>query len=216
MALSMVVVRLSRAGAVHKPFYHVVVADSRAKRDGKYIERLGFLNYYARGEEKPYSLDTERLEYWVSKGAVLRPSVRKLVRRCKRGDANPAKTETGPVAGKQVSYHPAAEAPQASKVAGDVASPVVAEKQSPVPANTGETPAAAVTPTMGAIAVPSAPKETTAVSESGVAVAPTAAGEKDSVPEAPLAVVPDDTQKLETEKKKGAVPASLGDGEKVA
>ena len=82
----MVVIRLSRSGAVHRPFYHVVVADSRSSRDGRFIEHIGFLNYYAKGEEKPYRLDTERLDYWVKRGAKMRPSVVKLLRRSKNGD----------------------------------------------------------------------------------------------------------------------------------
>ena len=80
----MVVIRLSRAGAVHRPFYHVVVSDSRSRRDSNYIERLGYLNYFASGQDKPFRLDVERVNHWVSKGAVIRPSVSKLIRRIKR------------------------------------------------------------------------------------------------------------------------------------
>ena len=95
----MVVIRLSRAGAVHRPFYHVVVADSRSRRDSKHIETLGYLNYYAGGAERPLELDVERLEHWVSKGAIVRPSVAKLVRRMKRGDTEPKKKKKAAVPG---------------------------------------------------------------------------------------------------------------------
>lgn len=65
----MVTIRLSRGGAKKRPFYHVVVADSRSRRDGKYIERLGFFNPIARGQETRLRLDTERVQYWLATGA---------------------------------------------------------------------------------------------------------------------------------------------------
>ena len=80
----MVVVRLSKSGSTHRPFYHVVVTDSRARRDSRYIERIGFLNYFAAENEKVFDLNEERLNYWVGQGAILRPSVNKLVKRQKR------------------------------------------------------------------------------------------------------------------------------------
>lgn len=65
----MVTIRLSRGGAKKRPFYHVVVADSRSRRDGKYIERLGFFNPIARGQETRLRLDNERMRYWLATGA---------------------------------------------------------------------------------------------------------------------------------------------------
>lgn len=65
----MVTIRLSRGGAKKRPFYHVVVADSRSRRDGKYIERLGFFNPIARGQETRLRLDTDRVQYWLATGA---------------------------------------------------------------------------------------------------------------------------------------------------
>lgn len=70
----MVVIRLARAGAKKRPFYYVVVADQRCARDGRYIERIGFYNPIARGQEEPLRLARERVSYWVSQGA--QPSVR--------------------------------------------------------------------------------------------------------------------------------------------
>ena len=65
----MVTIRLSRKGAKKRPFYHIVVTDSRNKRDGRYIEKIGFFNPIASGQEEALRVDTERVEYWVSKGA---------------------------------------------------------------------------------------------------------------------------------------------------
>ncbi len=66
----MVVIRLSRSGAKKKPFYHMVVSDKRSKRDGKYIERIGYFNPVARGQAVRLHIDTERLEHWKSVGAI--------------------------------------------------------------------------------------------------------------------------------------------------
>jgi small subunit ribosomal protein S16 len=76
----MVTIRLSRGGAKKRPFYHVVVADSRSRRDGKYIERLGFFNPIARGQETRLRLDTERVQYWLATGAQPSDRVVSLIR----------------------------------------------------------------------------------------------------------------------------------------
>ena len=65
----MVSIRLARGGAKKRPFYHVVVSDSRTPRDSGYIERIGFYNPVARGQEVRLSIDTERANYWISQGA---------------------------------------------------------------------------------------------------------------------------------------------------
>jgi small subunit ribosomal protein S16 len=70
----MVVIRLSRGGAKKRPFYHIVVTDSRKRRDGGYIERLGYFNPIAAGQEARLRLNTERTQYWISQGA--KPSER--------------------------------------------------------------------------------------------------------------------------------------------
>ena len=66
----MVVIRLSRSGSKKRPFYHLVVAEKSKKRDGRYIERIGFFNPVARGNAKKIEINGERMEYWKSKGAV--------------------------------------------------------------------------------------------------------------------------------------------------
>jgi len=74
----MVIIRLSRTGSKKKPFYHIVVTDSRNKRDGRSIERLGFFNPTATGQEVPFKVDMERVDYWVSQGAQTSDRVAKL------------------------------------------------------------------------------------------------------------------------------------------
>lgn len=79
----MVVIRLARSGSKKRPFYHISVADSRNARDGRFIERVGFFNPVARGQEERLRIDNERVEYWVSKGAQLSERVAKLVKEAK-------------------------------------------------------------------------------------------------------------------------------------
>ena len=65
----MVVIRLSLGGSKKRPFYHLTVADQRRARDGRFIERVGFFNPVARGQEERLRIEQERVEYWISKGA---------------------------------------------------------------------------------------------------------------------------------------------------
>jgi len=76
----MVTIRLSRKGAKKKPFYHIVVADSRKARDGRYIERIGFFNPIAKGKEEELRLDLERVDYWIGVGAQTSERVDHLVK----------------------------------------------------------------------------------------------------------------------------------------
>ena len=76
----MVTIRLARGGEKNRPFYHVVVTDSRNSRDGHYIERLGFFNPVARGNEEKVRLDTARVEYWKSVGAQPSDRVAQLIK----------------------------------------------------------------------------------------------------------------------------------------
>ena len=82
----MVVIRLARAGAKKSPFYHVVVADSRKARGGRFIERLGFYNPMARGPETTLQLDQERITYWTGCGATPSPRVLLLLKEAKSGE----------------------------------------------------------------------------------------------------------------------------------
>ena len=65
----MVTIRLARHGAKKRPFYHLTVADRSAKRDGRFIERVGFFNPLAKGDEQRVRLDLDRIDYWLSVGA---------------------------------------------------------------------------------------------------------------------------------------------------
>ena len=76
----MLVIRLSRAGAKKRPFYHVVATDSRNARDGRYVESLGFFNPIARGKEERLRLNRDRIAHWVSTGAQLSNRVEALLK----------------------------------------------------------------------------------------------------------------------------------------
>lgn len=76
----MVTIRLSRTGAKKKPFYHIVVTDSRKQRDGRSLERLGFFHPTATGQEVPFKLDMERVNYWIARGAQTSARVAKLIK----------------------------------------------------------------------------------------------------------------------------------------
>lgn len=80
----MVVIRLARGGAKKRPFYHLVATDIRNKRDGRYIERLGFFNPLAKGQEETLRIDLDRLEYWVGNGAQMSDRVKQLVKRARK------------------------------------------------------------------------------------------------------------------------------------
>ena len=81
----MVVIRLSRGGSKKRPFYHVTVAYRREARDGSFIDRLGFFNPVARGQEERLRIDVEKVEGWVAKGAQLSPRVKKLIKEYQAG-----------------------------------------------------------------------------------------------------------------------------------
>ena len=79
----MVVIRMARGGAKNRPFYNVVVADSRMPRDGRFIERLGFYNPKAADNEPKYRLALDRVDHWVKQGAQPSAAVKKLIKRGK-------------------------------------------------------------------------------------------------------------------------------------
>ena len=76
----MVTIRLSRGGSKKRPFYHLSVTNSRSARNGRFIERIGFFNPVARGQEERLRIDSERLQRWVAQGAQLRERVEQLVK----------------------------------------------------------------------------------------------------------------------------------------
>ena len=87
----MVVIRLARGGAKNRPFYNVVVADSRMPRDGRFIERIGFYNPKAAENEAKFRIELNRIAHWVSQGAQPSDAVKKLIKRAKHQvSGNPA------------------------------------------------------------------------------------------------------------------------------
>lgn len=76
----MVTIRLARSGAKKRPFYHVVVTESRNKRDGRYIERVGFFNPIAQEQEERLRLDQARIDYWIGTGAKTSERVASLIK----------------------------------------------------------------------------------------------------------------------------------------
>jgi len=84
----MVTIRLSRGGAKKRPFYHIVVTDSRSRRDGRYLERLGFFNPIATGGESKLKMDLERADYWMGQGAQPSARVADLIRQVRDSAAS--------------------------------------------------------------------------------------------------------------------------------
>ena len=76
----MVTIRLQRGGAKKRPFYQIVVADSRFSRDGRFIEKVGFFNPIASGQEEKLRLDLPRVEHWLGQGASATDRVAKLIK----------------------------------------------------------------------------------------------------------------------------------------
>lgn len=76
----MVTIRLSRGGSKKRPFYHIVATDRRNRRDGRYLERLGFFNPLAVEGEETVRVDLERVDYWLGQGAKPSDRVSGLVK----------------------------------------------------------------------------------------------------------------------------------------
>jgi small subunit ribosomal protein S16 len=83
----MVKIRLTRGGAKKQPFYHIVVMDSRKARDGRSIERVGFFNPVARGQEERLNVNLERIDYWTGTGAQVSDRVKSLVSEARKAAA---------------------------------------------------------------------------------------------------------------------------------
>jgi len=126
----MVKIRLARGGAKKRPFYHVVVTDKRNRRDGRYIERVGFFNPVAIGGEVPLRLDVERIQHWQEKGAQTSERVLNLLKHFNRhGEetapqrAAPPKTKPKdkPAPEPEKAPEPEAKAPEAEAEAAPAA-----------------------------------------------------------------------------------------------
>lgn len=110
----MVLIRLARNGAKKQPFYHIVVTDRRNRRDGRYIERLGFFNPVATGKEEKLKIDVERVGYWIGHGAQPSDRVASLIASYTGEEKKPAKEQTAKPAKAQVAA-PAAEQAESAK-----------------------------------------------------------------------------------------------------
>jgi small subunit ribosomal protein S16 len=100
----MVAIRLSRGGAKRRPFYRVVVTDSRSRRDGRFIEQVGFFNPIATGGERALLLDQDRIGYWLGCGAKPTESVAHLIKRAATESVGTqAEVDKGPEAATEAS-----------------------------------------------------------------------------------------------------------------
>ncbi len=119
----MVKIRMARGGAKRKPFYSIVATDSRKRRDSGYIERIGFFNPVARGQEVRLQLDEDRLAYWASQGAQISDRVKQLVKEHK----DPSIREKRVAAADAKLAADAAKVAAAEKAAADAAAKEAAE-----------------------------------------------------------------------------------------
>jgi len=83
----MVTIRLSRGGAKKAPFYHVVATDSRNRRDGRYLERLGYYNPVAKGDAVETNIDLARVDHWIGHGAQMSDRVKQIVKTYRKAQA---------------------------------------------------------------------------------------------------------------------------------
>lgn len=105
----MVTLRLARGGAKKRPFYHVVVTDSRSPRDGRYIERVGFFNPIASGQAERLNLKQERIDYWIGHGAKPSDRVAHLIKQYKKTNLTSATDSASAVSAEPVAPTAAAE-----------------------------------------------------------------------------------------------------------
>ncbi len=133
----MVTIRLARHGARKNPFYHITVADRAAKRDGRFIERVGFFNPLARGREEPLRVDLPRVDYWLSVGAQPSDRVQSLIKQARQqaqSALSAAAVVTDAVAGEAVEAGAGDVAAGAVEADADAA----AEEAAAVPAEDDE------------------------------------------------------------------------------
>lgn len=114
----MVVIRLARGGAKKRPFYNIVATDRQNRRDGRFLERVGFYNPMASGADQPINIKLDRIEYWTSRGAQVSDAVSRLMRDLGReGDPKPSKKKTRAMKKKEQAAADAAAASEAEAAA---------------------------------------------------------------------------------------------------
>ena len=130
----MVKIRLARGGAKKKPFYSIVATDSRKRRDSGYIERIGYFNPVARGQEVRLTIEEDRLEYWASQGAQLSDRVKQLVKEFK----DPSIREKRLAAQAEKAAAAAAKAEAEAKAAAEAEAKAEAEAEAAAAAEAAE------------------------------------------------------------------------------
>ncbi len=140
----MVTIRLARTGAKKRPFYHLTVAEASSKRDGRFIERVGFFNPIATGKADRLKVDLERVEYWLSVGARPSERVLDLVREARKvgtdgvvGARPPAPKKAKPASAPVVEDVPAVE-PDAEQAASEAAEPAAEAAEPAAEESAGE------------------------------------------------------------------------------
>ncbi len=143
----MVTIRLARTGAKKRPFYHLTVAENSSRRDGRFIERVGFFNPIATGGADRLKVDLERIEYWMSVGAKPSERVLNLVREARKvgtdgivGARPPKVAPAKPAPAAPVEEAAVEEAPAEQAAAPETAASADSEgeEQKPKPAADGE------------------------------------------------------------------------------
>lgn len=139
----MVIIRLARGGAKKTPFYNVVVADSRNRRDGRFIERVGFYNPSASANAEGLRIDLARVTHWQNNGAQLSETVARLVKFHAKGPEHAIAAKAKDAAKVEAAKAKAVAAEAAKlKAAADAAAAEAAEAAAAAKAAEAETPAA--------------------------------------------------------------------------
>ena len=140
----MLTIRLARAGAKKRPFFHITVADSRKPRDGRFVERVGYFNPISSGKEVRLEINQERIDYWLSQGAQVSDRVLTLIKEKSETPEEKAKREQTKEkrrlrkVAKRVAAKPAEEPVEAAAEESPVEEPVEAATEEPVEAATEE------------------------------------------------------------------------------
>ena len=123
----MVVIRLSRGGAKKRPFYNIVATDRRNRRDGRFLERLGYYNPMAAGGETGFTIEMDRVEHWTKQGAQVSDAVNRLIKADAR-DGEPPKSNKKTRAMKKAAAAAAAPAEEAEEAPAEDADAAPAEE----------------------------------------------------------------------------------------
>ncbi len=145
----MLTIRLARAGAKKRPFFHITVADSRKPRDGRFVERVGYFNPISSGKEVRLEINQERIDYWLSQGAQVSDRVLTLIKEKSETPEEKAKREQTKEkrrlrkVAKRVAAKPAEEPVEAAAEETPAEEPVeAAAEETPVEETPVEEPAA--------------------------------------------------------------------------